>query len=74
MSWEAIHFLRPQWLWAFIPVVLFLLRFYQIKSKRNFWAGKIDKKLLPHLLVNEHHHQSRFFLSLLLMGWMLAII
>ena len=74
MNWETIHFLRPQWLWAFIPVVLFLLRFYQIKSKRNFWVGKIDKRLLPHLLVNEHHHQSRFFLSLLLMGWMLAII
>ena len=74
MIWEAFHFLRPLWFWAMIPAVLFLLRFYQIKSKRNFWAGKIDKNLLPHLLVNEHHHQSRFFLSLLFMGWLLGII
>jgi Ca-activated chloride channel family protein len=74
MNWEAFHFLRPTFLWAFIPTVLFVLRFYQIKSKRNFWADKVDKNLLPHLLVNEHHHQSRFFLSLLFAGWSIAII
>ena len=74
MNWEAFHFLRPFWLWAFIPAILFVLRFYQIKSKRNFWADKVDKNLLPSLLVNEHHHQSRFFLSLLFIGWFVVII
>lgn len=74
MNWETFHFLRPFFLWAFIPAILFVLRLYQIKSKRNFWADKVDKKFLPFLLVNEHHHQSRFFLSLLFVGWAVAII
>lgn len=74
MNWETFHFLRPFFLWAFIPAILFVLRLYQIKSKRNFWADKVDKKLLPFLLVNEYHHQSRFFLSLLFVGWAVAII
>ena len=74
MNWETFHFLRSFFLWAFIPAILFVLRLYQIKSKRNFWADKVDKKLLPFLLVNEYHRQSRFFLSLLFVGWTVAII
>lgn len=73
MNWATFHFLHPQWFFALIPAALFILRFYQLKSRQNFWADKIDAHLLPHLLVSEHGRQSRSELYLLPLVWLLAI-
>ena len=68
------HFLRPLWLWALVPALLFLWRFYQIKQRRHFWANKVDAHLLKHLLFAESEKQSRFFVVLLALAWLTAII
>jgi Ca-activated chloride channel family protein len=74
MNWATFHFLHPQWFLALIPASLFIFRLYQLKSKQNFWADKIDTHLLPHLLVTEHGKQSRAVLYLLPLTWLLAIV
>lgn len=73
MNWAAFHFLHPQWFLALIPAALFVLRFYQLKSRENFWVNKIDAHLLPHLLVSGDGKQSRYVLYLLSLAWLLAI-
>ncbi|PWJ44256.1 VWA domain-containing protein [Sediminitomix flava] len=50
-NYESFHFLRPEWLWAFIPLlgITFLLLF-AIKD-RSKWKKAIPKHLQPYLFV-----------------------
>lgn len=48
---DALHFLRPHWLWALLALPL-LAVFWRMRRRRaNAWRGRVDAHLLPHLLV-----------------------
>jgi Ca-activated chloride channel family protein len=49
-DWNALHFLRPEWLWALLalPVILALALYRQRRS--DVWRQAVDAHLLPHLL------------------------
>ncbi len=49
---EALHFLRPEWLWALLPVMLlaFLLISRQ-HGKGNDWSAYVDAHLLQYLSI-----------------------
>ena len=48
---ELFHFIRPWWLLAFIPVVLFVVLLFRHSGKSNSWAKYCDAHLLEHVLV-----------------------
>lgn len=70
-DWNALHFLRPEWLWALLalPLILALALYRQRRS--DAWRQAVDAHLLPHLLAAGAKRRARLPWALLL-GWTLA--
>ena len=70
-DWNALHFLRPEWLWALLalPVILAVSLYRQRRS--DAWRQAVDAHLLPHLLAAGTRRRMRLPLAVLL-GWTLA--
>ncbi|WP_401734196.1 VWA domain-containing protein [Stenotrophomonas muris] len=68
---SALHFLRPEWLWALLalPLILALAMYRQRRS--DAWRQAVDAHLLPHLLAAGAKRRVRLPWALLL-GWTLA--
>ncbi len=50
---EQLHFIRPEWFYALIPLFIFYLLFIRLQQQGRNWQAVIDPKLLPHLLVGK---------------------
>lgn len=50
-AWEHLWFLRPEWFYAFIPIVFILVLFIINNKHTALWKKLISKKLLPFLTV-----------------------
>ncbi len=49
-GFEALHLLRPHWLWALLALPA-LWMFWRMRQRSdNVWRGVVDAHLLPHLL------------------------
>ncbi len=46
----AVHWLRPEWLWALLAVPLAAWLAWRLRHGRDPWAGVIDPVLRPHVL------------------------
>ncbi|MGF6417958.1 Ca-activated chloride channel family protein [Stenotrophomonas sp. AN71] len=70
-DWNALHFLRPEWLWALLalPLILALALYRQRRS--DVWRHAVDAHLLPHLLAAGARRRARLPWAILL-GWALA--
>lgn len=70
-DWNALHFLRPEWLWALLvlPLTIALVLYRQRRS--DAWRQAVDAHLLPHLLAAGAKRRVRLPWTLLL-GWALA--
>jgi len=71
---SEFHFLRPQWLWALLPLALLLWRLARSSGGANAWRGLVDPHLLPHLLVPGGGSGPRRLLLLLGLGWLLLVL
>lgn len=71
---ENFHFLRPLWLLALIPVLLFFFAMWRVNSVVTAWDKAIDKKLLPYLLDRSKNASQRTPLILLFAAWLLSIL
>jgi len=70
---SLFHFLRPEWFFAVIPLLLFywLLTRMQLQSKS--WQSFCDQALLPHLFNQSQVKKQKRPLFLLLLAGLLAI-
>jgi Ca-activated chloride channel homolog len=50
--WQALHFLRPHWLWMTLAVPVFYLSLAIRDNVRARWKRFIDPELLDHLIVS----------------------
>lgn len=71
---ENFHFLRPLWLLALIPVLLFFVAMWRVNSVVTAWDKAIDKSLLPFLLDRSKNASQRTPLVLLFFAWILSIL
>ena len=71
---DNFHFLRPLWLLALIPVLLFFVAMWRVNSVVTAWDKAIDKKLLPYLLDRSKNASQRTPLVLLFAAWALSIL
>ncbi|MGI9625199.1 MAG: VWA domain-containing protein [Longimicrobiales bacterium] len=55
---ESLHFLRPMWLWALLPVALTTFLLWRRADPVHKWRGVVAPHLLPHLTVGsgERYH------------------
>ncbi len=68
------HFLRPEWFYGIIPVVLLFLFLRARHARGSNWERAIDSALLPFLLDKPHGKDRRSPLPLLLLAWVLATV
>lgn len=71
---DNFHFLRPIWLLALIPVLLFFVAMWRVNSVVTAWDKAIDKSLLPFLLDRSKNASQRTPLILLFAAWILSIL
>ena len=71
---DNFHFLRPIWLLALIPVLLFFVAMWRVNSVVTAWDKAIDKNLLPYLLDRSKNASQRTPLILLFAAWALSIL
>lgn len=70
---EGFHFLRPDWLYALLPLPLVAWGLIRRETDASSWRGVIEPHLLPHL-VSGGDRGSRLPLALLAAGWMTAVL
>jgi len=71
---EALHLLRPQWLWALALLPLLGWSWLRRRRRRNVWRHAVDAHLLPHLLAKEDGRRSLSAMWLAALGYVLAVV
>ena len=71
--WQALHFLRPQWLWALLAIPLAAVLWRYRLRRGEAWRDSVDAHLLPALLVAGGRASWRGFV-LAACGWLLAVL
>jgi len=69
-----LHFLRPLWLLALLPLVVLLAGYARWQTRGSDWAQACDAHLLPHLLLPASSHSALGGLWLMGGGGLLAIL
>jgi len=70
---EKMHFIRAEWFYAFIPLILFLFLSYKKSSNNKNWINVIDHNLLPFVLSKTADKQRRYPLILVFIAGSLCI-
>lgn len=68
------HFLRPYWFLALIPLALLLWISYHAYRNDSGWQNVCDERLLPHLLMIHRSASQGWWVGLLGLGWLIAIL
>ena len=71
---QDFHFLRPAWLVAIIPAIIFVVAMWRVNSNITAWDKAIDKNLLPFLLDRSKNAAQRTPLLLLLLAWIVSTV
>lgn len=74
MDFLGLHWLRPWWLLAVLPVFILLVSFALHAARDTAWRKACDPHLLPHLLIGEKTRLAGLKIGLLFLGFLLAII
>ena len=69
-----LHFIRPIWLIAIIPVLAWFFYLLQGKLRSENWSNVCDKELLPYILEKNFSKSSKMNLILALLVALLIII
>ncbi len=68
------HFIRPEWFWALLPLVLLLTVYYYRRAAAGDWDKIIDPQLQPYMIIGNNRRQRRWPLSLLGIAGLLSIV
>ena len=52
INWETFHFLREEWLWAFVPLAIILMLMFFVKNIEQKWQSNIAPHLREFVIVN----------------------
>jgi Ca-activated chloride channel family protein len=71
---QQLHFLRPEWFYAFIPLLLLTVFLFRRKASSMNWRNVCDPQLLPHILVGKSKSSSRWPYLLMALTSALCIV
>lgn len=71
---SEFHFLRPFWLFAFLPTILIWLALWRQSSSLGTLSKQVDPNLLKHLLVDAESTRGFRPVHLLGLVWLLSIV
>lgn len=73
-SWAEFHWLRPQILWALLPLLGLLFLLWRHKNTAVRWRALIDPALLPHLVDTQSLKPAQSLLWGLMLAWLIATL
>ncbi|NVK55925.1 MAG: VWA domain-containing protein [Alteromonadaceae bacterium] len=68
------HFLRPEWFYALVPLVLVLWFIKRWRSKATGWQGIVAGHLYQHLITGKQSATRSPFVPFLALAWLLGVI
>lgn len=71
---DQLHFVRPDWFYAFIPLAIFIVLMFRRHGTSMGWKSVCDAQLLPHILTQPTGKSSRFPLLLVAVATSISII
>ncbi|WP_199608930.1 tetratricopeptide repeat protein [Flocculibacter collagenilyticus] len=71
---EQFHFIRPDWLFALIPLALIMLLLHKVKIKHSDWRAIIPAHLVNVLLDSNSQSKHHAPLWMLYVTWLIATI
>ena len=71
---SELHFLRPWWFFALLPMLLILIGHWRRRSGGSAWRAVLDQALLERLWLEPPGRISRLPLWLLALGWLLCVL
>jgi Ca-activated chloride channel family protein len=74
IDWQAFHFVRPEWLFAIVPLLIIVLLLTRISSKQSGWQGIVSSHLYQHLVVTKDKKSYKPPFYLLGLMWIFACI
>lgn len=73
-DFDTFHFLRPEWLFTLIPLLVLLLSIRHLHRQQSGWQSVLASHLYQHLITSKGNKKQRPPLILLGLGWLLAVI
>ena len=70
----AIHWMRPEWLWALGPALILLILLWRQRSRTGSWHSVIAPELLRHLVADSTVSRGSNLLPIVFLGWLLAAL
>lgn len=55
---DQFHFMRPEWLWLFVPMVIIVVLGWFGSKQKNKWEQKIESHLLPFMIKRGERFES----------------
>lgn len=74
IDWQAFHFVRPEWLFAIIPLLVIALLLRSLSSKQSGWQGIVSSHLYQHLVVAKDKKSYKPPFHLLGLAWLFACV
>ncbi|MFT5675623.1 MAG: Ca-activated chloride channel family protein [Paraglaciecola sp.] len=73
-SLEEFHFLRPEWFLTLPPLLLLVYAVRRLHKQQSGWQSVLAGHLYQHIITSKGASKSKPPLSLLALGWILAVI
>lgn len=70
---DTFHFLRPEWFFALIPLLLLLILLMNIHRRQSGWQSVVASHLYQHLISDQGSRKRRPPLTLVAIGWIIAV-
>lgn len=77
VDWQSFHFIRPEWLYAILPLLLIALLFRRIKQSRSGWQQVLPSHLHERLLSGDnskHNNRHGLPINWLIIAWILSAV
>lgn len=71
---STFHFLRPNWLYALLPLAGLLWLLWRKRTSSRSWQSVVDPRLLPHLLIGQSARQRPWVSLAVGLGGLLSIL
>lgn len=68
------HFLRPEWFYALLPLLIAVWMIKRWRSRATGWQGVIAGHLYQHLITGKQQSVTSLFVPFLALTWLLAVI
>ncbi|MFT5278288.1 MAG: Ca-activated chloride channel family protein [Arenicella sp.] len=74
INWQSFHFIRPEWLYAIVPLLVLAILLSRLSSKQSGWQGIVSSHLYQHLVVAKDKKSRKPPFYLVALTWLIACV